>query len=54
MAGKKHHVEFTATKTVKEPTRVAFTTKTGESVHFVAKKPVQEKVDVSFVAGTKK
>jgi hypothetical protein len=54
MAGKKHHVEFTATKTVMEPTPVAFTTKIGESVHFTAKKPVQEKVDVSFMAGTKK
>ena len=54
MAAKKHHVEFIATKTVKERTPVAFTTKTGESVHFTAKKPVQEKVDVSFMAGTKK
>jgi hypothetical protein len=26
--GKKHHVDFVATKKVKEPTEVAFTTKT--------------------------
>ena len=52
--GRKHHVDFVATKTVKEPTEVAFTTKTGKSVDFIAKKPVQEKVEVSFMAGNKK
>ena len=52
--GKKHHVDFVATKTVKEPTEVAFTTKTGKPVDFVARKPVQEKVEVSFMAHNKK
>lgn len=52
--GKKHHVDFVATKTVKEPTEVAFKTKTGHQVDFVAKMPVQEKVEVSFMAHDKK
>ena len=47
---KKHHVDFVATKTVKEPTEVAFTTKMGQQVDFVARKPVQEEVEVSFMA----
>ena len=50
MAPKKHLVEFVATKTVKEPTEVSFTMKTGVPVDFTARKPVKEKVDVSFVA----
>ena len=50
----KHHVDFIATKNVKEPTEVAFTTKTGKPVDFVAKKPVEEKVEVSFMAKNKK
>lgn len=52
--GRKHHVDFVATKTVKEPTEVAFTTKTGKPVDFVARKPVQEKVEVSFMAHKRK
>ena len=52
--GKKHHVDFVATKKVKEPTEVAFKTKTGKSVDFVAKKKVPEKVEVSFMARNKK
>lgn len=52
--GKRHHVDFTATKKGKEPTEVAFTTKGGKSVDFVAKKKVPEKVDVSFMARNKK
>ncbi len=52
--GKKHHVDFVATKKVKEPTEVAFTTKSGKQVDFVAKKPVPEKVEVSFMARNKK
>ena len=52
MAGK-HHVWFTATKTVKAPVPVAFTTKQGEHVGFVAKKPVEAKVPVSFDAKNK-
>ncbi|MGB7220081.1 MAG: hypothetical protein WBD07_14885 [Vicinamibacterales bacterium] len=52
---RKHHVDFIATKKVKEPTEVMFTTKAGKPVDFVAKKVVQEKVEVSFMAkNTKK
>lgn len=54
MAPKKHLVDFTATKTVKEPTEVSFTTKSGIAVDFTARKPVKEKVEVSFVARDKK
>ena len=50
---KKHHVDFIATKKVKEPTEVAFTTKTGKPVDFVAKKSVKEQVEVSFMAKNK-
>jgi len=52
--GRRHHVDFVATKNVKEPTEVTFTTKTGKSVDFVAKKPAPEKVDASFMARNKK
>jgi hypothetical protein len=51
---KKHHVDFVATKEVKKPTEVAFTTKAGKPVDFIAKKPVDEKVEVSFMAKNKK
>ena len=51
---KRHHVEFTARKTVKEPTEVKFKTKSGERVDFTAKKPVKEDVSVSFMARNKK
>jgi hypothetical protein len=51
---KHHHVEFTAHKTVKEPTEVQFKTKTGQAIDFVANKPVKEPVDVSFWAKGKK
>lgn len=51
---KKHHVDFIATKKVKEPTEVAFTKKDGTPVDFVAKKPVKEQVEVSFMAKSKK
>lgn len=51
---KRHHVDFVAVKMVKEPTEVAFRTKTGKSVDFVAKKPVKEAVEVSFMARNKK
>jgi hypothetical protein len=52
--GKRHHVDFVATKEVKKPTEVSFITKTGETVDFVATKPVPEKVEVSFMARNKK
>ncbi|HYK53714.1 MAG TPA: hypothetical protein VEV38_09320 [Candidatus Eremiobacteraceae bacterium] len=52
--GKRHHVDFVATKKVKEPTEVEFRTKAGKSVDFVAKKSVPEKVKVSFMARNKK
>jgi hypothetical protein len=47
---KKHHVDFVATKIVKEPSEAAFTTRTGKPVDFIARKPVQEKVEISFMA----
>lgn len=47
---KRRQVRFIAEKTVKEPTRVKFETKSGDRVNFVAKKPVREKVEVSFTA----
>ena len=51
---KRHHVKFVAEKTVKEPTKVKFETKTGDRVAFVAKKPVREEVEVAFMARDKK
>ena len=50
---KRHHVEFTARKTIKEPTEVKFKTKSGDRVDFIAKKPVKEEVEVSFMARNK-
>jgi hypothetical protein len=50
----RHHVDFIATKTVKEPTEMAFTTKTGKFVDFVARKPLKEQVDVSFIVRDRK
>lgn len=47
---KRHHVDFIATKKMKEPTEVTFATKTGAHVDFVARKPVKEKIEVSFMA----
>jgi hypothetical protein len=51
---RRHRVEFTAHKKVKEPTEVTFTTIAGERVDFVAKKPVTEEVDVNFLARGKR
>lgn len=50
----RHHVKFIAEKTVKEPPKVKFETKSGDRVDFVAKKPVREEVEVSFMAKNKK
>jgi hypothetical protein len=47
---KRHRVSFTATKKVKQPTAVKFTTKSGEKVKFKAEKPVKKRVKVSFLA----
>ncbi|MGA2538951.1 MAG: hypothetical protein ABSF53_23290 [Terracidiphilus sp.] len=44
---------FEATKIVKVPTEVEFTTKAGEKVEFAAEKPVKEKVKVKFKAKDK-
>ena len=44
----KTKVEFDAHKTVKKPTEVAFTTRDGKNVDFVAKKPTREEIHVSF------
>lgn len=46
----KHKVEFDAHKTVKQQTEVAFTTRDGRPVDFVAKKPVKVPVHVKFTA----
>jgi hypothetical protein len=54
VAPRKHLVGFMATKTVKEPTEVSFTTKSGVPVDFTARKPVKENVEVSFVARDKR
>ena len=54
MASTKHLVDFTGTKTVKEPTEVSFHTKSGVAVDFTARKPVKEKVEVSFMARDKR
>ena len=51
---RRHHVDFMAVKTVKRPGEVTFTTKAGKTVDFVAKKPVQVKVEVDFMARNKK
>jgi hypothetical protein len=47
-------VKFTATKIEKKPTEVAFKTSTGEKVGFVAKKPVEVRKRVNFLANPKK
>jgi len=46
----KKTVEFDAHKTVKKPTKVAFETKAGEEVKFVAEKPKRVPVRVKFKA----
>lgn len=46
----KKMVEFDAHKTVKQPTKVAFKTKDGEKVRFVAEKPAKVPVHVKFSA----
>lgn len=43
-------VEFEAHRTVKKPTEVAFTTRDGRNVDFVAQKPAREEVRVKFRA----
>ncbi len=45
---KKETVEFKAHKTVKVPTEVEFTTRSGERVDFSARKPVEKRVRVKF------
>jgi hypothetical protein len=50
---KKHHVDFFAEKTVKEPVAVKFTTKDGERVAFAAHHKVKEEVEVKFMAKNK-
>jgi hypothetical protein len=49
----KKEVEFDAHKTVKKPTTVEFTTRSGKEVDFTAKKNVRVPVHVSFKAKTK-
>jgi hypothetical protein len=44
----KKTVEFDAHKTMKQPTKVAFNTKAGEKVRFVAEKPAKVPVHVKF------
>ncbi len=47
---RKHKVEFTARRTVKEETPVSFRARSGERVSFDASKPVQRRVKVKFMA----
>jgi hypothetical protein len=47
---KKETVEFNARKTVKAPTEVEFTTRSGEHVDFKARKPMRKRVHVKFQA----
>lgn len=49
----KHTVEFDAHKKVKAPTEVAFSTKSGKRVGFVADKPTKVPVHVKFKAKDK-
>jgi len=49
----KKRVEFDAHKVVEKPTKVAFTTKSGEKVRFTAEKPTKVPVHVSFKARRK-
>jgi hypothetical protein len=49
----KKKVEFDAHKMVKRPTRVSFTTKSGERVKFEAEKKVEIPVHVKFNANPK-
>jgi hypothetical protein len=46
----KKRVEFDAHQVVKKATSVAFRTKSGEKVHFIAEKPTRVPVRVSFEA----
>jgi len=46
----KRTVEFDGHKTVKLPTEVQFTTKSGKPVDFVAEKPTKVPVHVKFKA----
>jgi hypothetical protein len=50
----KQRVEFEAHKTVKKPSEVAFTTKSGKRVDFEALKDVKVPVHVTFKADIKK
>ena len=50
---RKHAVEFNAHKVVKKPTEVAFRTKKGKPVDFVASKPTRVPVHVRFKAKDK-
>ena len=51
---KKTKVEFDAHKTLNKPTRVSFTTTSGEKVKFKAEKPTKVPVHVSFKASPKR
>ena len=51
---RRHCVEFSAQKKVKEPVSVDFRTNSGERVHFPAHKPVKKEVEVNFLARNKK
>ena len=54
MTEKKHTVEFNAHRVEKRPQEVAFRTKSGEKVDFVAEKPTKVPVHVKFKAKPKK
>jgi hypothetical protein len=50
---KRTRVQFDAHKVEKQPTKVAFETKAGKPVRFVAEKPTEVPVHVSFLAKKK-
>lgn len=50
----RHKVSFIATKKVRVPTRVSFSTKTGRRVTFAAKKTATKRVRVTFYKRSKK
>lgn len=51
---RRHRVDLTAQKILKEPITVTFRTKSGEPVDLVARKRVKEQVGVSFPTRNKK
>ena len=53
-SSRRERVTFTATKRVKKPVKVSFTTQSGEKVSFKAVKKVSKPVKVTFYRKKKK